>query len=1105
MRRRSSFSWCVALALVLAGVVADAVLAQQTTGAVRGVVRDPQGAVVPGATIELLNVETGVTLTRTTGAEGLYAFTLVQPGTYVLTVTAEGFRPVALTEIRVEVNRTTTVDVALETGTVEERVDVVASVPRIDTSSAQVSTNVERREIEALPSFNRSVLALVELAPGVEFQEGDTAGGQVLNITGVGASVSGNRSGRNGFYLDGVDNTGAFRNQGLNFPNPDTVQEIQISTSNTAAEFGRQPGGNFNVVTKSGTNQLRGTASHFFRNKALNANTWANNRNGAPKPDDKRRFSAVSLGGPVRRDHTFFFGSFMAFRDNSTGQQNNTRFPTEAMARGDFSAVPVQLLHPDTGQPLPGNIIPPELLDPVALRLVELMPRVDAYDQRFFWSFERPQKNNEVLVKLDDRTWGRHGLQFTYFTTWGREEDPTPGGRPSATNNIPAWGPQLNKARQQTMAFRHTWTIGSSVLLDTRLSAARLDADRTNANIGQNLADFGASPYPIHQEGARRYLPHLTIANGPNARNGFLSRFDQGNYQAVSSLAWTTGRHNVKAGVEIQRQNVRQYDDTERIYFLFDGRFSAGLDTAPQQNQFAYAFADFMMGRISPAAAYSASGILDYDVSTWNVFGYVQDEWRVSSRVTITPGLRYEIYLHPQERNDKMVAFKLGHQSTRFPNAPMNFAFAGDQGLDGFFRQDRNNFAPRLGVAWDVNGDGRTAVRAGLGWYYSYNQSQFYIWAAEQNPWRPEVFGSGGRLHNPWLTSQSPVYTTPPTPLTNENIANFPWTPPYTAIGYAEDFATPYSVQWNVTLERELVGGLSASAAYVGNRGHKFTQLLPINWAEYREGANDSAGNINSRRPIPDFAHVGQISSTARLWYDALQVGATFRRPTVIARLTYVLAKGYDTADADPTGTGNQQTANPLNPEGERAENQRRHTFRAFFAWDLPFFRDGSGWIPALIGGWQLSGSILARTGRPLNVTLGRDWNFDGVPGDRPDLVGEITYPRLDLGDGQLLWFDPSAFALPGGGVDHNVFGTAPRNAIFGPGEWNVDAALIKAFRVSGERRLELRFEAYNLFNHANLADPVTNFQSADFGRILARRGGSLGNRRVQLGVKVHF
>src|SRR5690606_27412930 len=150
-------------------------------------------------------------------------------------------------------------------------------------------------------------------------------------------------------------------------------------------------------------------------------------------------------------------------------------------------------------------------------------------------------------------------------------------------------------------------------------------------------------------------------------------------------------------------------------------------------------------------------------------------------------------------------------------------------------------------------------------------------------------------------------------------------------------------------------------------------------------------------------------------------------------------------------------------------------------------------------------GSILARTGRPLNVTLGRDWNFDGVPGDRPDLVGEITYPRLDLGDGQLLWFDPSAFALPRGGVDHNVFGTAPRNAIFGPGEWNVDAALIKAFRVSGERRLELRFEAYNLFHHANLADPVTNFQTADFGRILARRGGSLGNRRVQLGVEVDF
>jgi hypothetical protein len=265
----------VVMAAVAVCLMGRALHAQQTTGNVRGVVRDSQDAVVPNAAIELLNVETGVAVRLTSGPAGAYAFNLVSPGAYVLTVNAQGFSPTTITNIIVEVSRTTTLDVKLEAGPLKETVEVTATRPRIDTSSAQVSTNVERREIEALPSFDRSVLSLVEMAPGVDFQEGDTAGGQVLDISGVGASVSGNRGGRNGFYLDGVDNTGAFRNQGLNFPNPDTVQEVQVATSNTSAEFGKQPGGSFNVVTKSGTNRLSGTGAYFFRHKSLNANTWA--------------------------------------------------------------------------------------------------------------------------------------------------------------------------------------------------------------------------------------------------------------------------------------------------------------------------------------------------------------------------------------------------------------------------------------------------------------------------------------------------------------------------------------------------------------------------------------------------------------------------------------------------------------------------------------------------------------------------------------------------------------------------------------------------------------------------------------------------------------
>lgn len=1068
--------------------LAYAASAQVTTGSVQGTITDPSSAAVPGVQTELVSEGTKITLTQTTGPEGQFIFNLVPPGNYTLRATAQGFRTAVISGIPVEVNKTVRADVVLQVGAVAETIEVSGVASQIDTVSAQVSLNVTPQYVLNLPSSSRNSLAFAEMAPGVTVSNTLS---QVMNIEGTYASVNNNRSYRNIFYLDGSDNTGSFRNSGLQFPNPEAVAEVSVSTTNTSAEFGKQPGGTFNVITKSGTNQLHGSGFYYFRNEALDANSWSRNKSGTARAPQFLKQGGGTVGGPILKDRTFFFASFMVYRDNAPGFQNTRQFPTAAMAQGDFSQFGKQLYDPGTGQPLSNNQIPQSLLDPVALNVLKLIPTVPNYGDRYVWSYNDPTANQEFLAKIDHRFNAASSLQFSWFRTWGHQDL----NATAANGNVPQWGPQVNKSHQNTLSVRETWIASNNIVVESRFALAYLYCDRGNANIGKNLSDFGAV-WPINTEGDRKYLPQLSISDGFSAQQGYLSVLPQNNFRFGSSLSWVKNRHNVKFGGEAQKESIRQRNDTDAASFTFDGRSSSKVNgTSKGIGVFGYSMADFVMGRV---ASFSARGLLDYDISNWAYFFFLQDEWKVSRRLTLTPGLRYEIYAPATEKTGRADAFILNHRSNLYPNAPPNLAFQGDAGIPGgFFQTDRNNFAPRLGVAYDVAGDGKTVIRGGVGFYYSYSNFNSKMWTTEAPPWVPSASGGEARLYDPWGTSTTIVYPTVPMPFSRD-VSNYPYPSRLTnIIGFDSNFRTPYSLQWNATLARQLTKVFTINASYVANRAFKLLQQNPFNLPVWTDNA--SLSNIETRRPISQYSRVGTIYSRARSWFDSFQL-ATDARLTrgLTARFTYVLASAYDIISADPTSNSDMQTANPMNWDGEKGQVGARHTARVFYVYALPLLRNHSGWLGKMLGGWQISGNVYASTGTPLNVTLGQDWNYDGISGDRPDQVGPIQYASGSKDERMAAYFVRSSFAAP---QTHNTFGSLSRNALRGPGQWNSDAALSKNFRFTERKVFEVRAEAFDVLNHNNLSSPNTTMTSADFTKILSRSG----NRTMQIGLRFAF
>ncbi len=1100
--------------------MAGGLSAQQLTGSVEGRIKDATGGVIPGATVELTYLATRNSQSQVTGTGGNYSFGSVAPGSYKMQASLKGFKTITQ-YVAVEADKTAWIDFTLVVNAPTQEVIVTSPSQAPAGTHTDLLLNAESRTITDLPMLTRDVTQLIELMPGVRLEQGGSVGGSLaIDLAGNFALGNGTRRSQSLFYVDGAENMGAWRNQSLQMPNPDSIQEVQVIASGASAEFGKEPGVRMDVITRSGTKDFHGTAFFAAHATGLNANTWSANLNHRTRPTDVQKWIGGSLGGPLLKKRTFFFASYQYFYFNDPSQLTNVRMPTQAMTTGDFSAIAnfnIKALDPATAKAI-GKAIPARLINPIAAQMASRFSTIPQYSNdpalgRFFWQFKRPAHNTEWLGKIDHQLSARHQLSLMYLGADGGQT--RPDNLAGSVNNVPEWGGDTETGvRQHTFSIRHLWVWTPHVVVENRVALARQDSTRDRTVTNESIDTLGGL-WPAVTPGITKTLPAVLLSGGPTARGGPSLGVLQQNFRAVNTTTWVQGKHNLKFGAEMEYVHYSRLVNFDNGQISFTGAYAntsaplngpwPSLSTPSGDNQFALAWADFLMGRVR---TFQATGEANNSFGGLACFFFIQDQFKVARGLTIAPGLRYELY-GAQTASSLLAGYVAGHKSDQFPNAPAGIAFTGDRDThDGMRKSDRNNFAPRFGLAWDAFGSGKTVIRSGGGLYYAYPPLSIVEQLAAIVA-SPTLTGSNASLSNVWGTAHTNASDTglqypAGMPSFDPNPAKRVWQPS-AIMGFSSDATTPYQWQFNVGVQRQLMPGLTIIGGYLGNRAFKGWAVRDNNLALW--AANANTGNVDARRPIQTWRAINLISSDMTENYDAAELSATMNRKSFYVRMTYILRRFLTSAgnDAQEVGVDNSPAvwaANPRNVRGDIASVVSRQQMRGYFTYLLPNFTKNK-WMHNAINGWQISGGVNWYDGDRLNVTLGSDYNYDGFSGDRPDLVGKINYVKQKSGD-ITTWIDKSAFAAPPAPSANNPypFGNLPRAAVRGPHRFYLSAALMKNFTFKDKRRVQVRLDTSNLLNHPNLSNPVMDFSRSDFGLIQTKDGGG---RVMQLHAKFFF
>ncbi len=1071
MTRQMAATFVCAL---LIGLVRPSLHAQ-STGSIAGVISDESGAVLPGVTVEATNTATGQLRTTVTGADGYYTIPLLQPGAYDVKGTLTGFKPMLHRANTVTVGDTARVDLRLPIGRLEETVTVSnVEPPLVETSHATLGITIDHQKIVDLPLNGRNFTQLGPLIPGVVAPPpglggaaGDATPGGFGAVT-AGFSVNGMRNQSNNFLLDGASNNDTFNTGFVMRPPPDAIQEFKIQTHSYNAEFGRNAGSVVNVVTRAGTNALHGAAWEFNRDDALQArNVFA--PASQPKPTLQQNQFGGSAGGPIMKSRLFGFGYYDGYR-NTHGSTSNIVVLSDAQRLGNFGSIAIH--DPDTGLPFPGNTIPASRISAAAVTLMnQFVPRANSGANRYVASPDAVDNRDSVGTRVDYQVSQRHAVLGRFLQTRTNAETPA---LTTAIGNT-------SKATLSDYMGSDTLIFSSAAINVARFSYNRIDAHPAVTS-GLKNEDYGINV--PNTNALAQGLASITIAgffNLGDAQQPFVKRINDV-FQFTDDFTWIRGNHGLKFGAEVRKEHmVIAFINRPNGDFTFNGANSGN------------AAADFLLGVPSQFRRTTANQA--QDGLGWLYSGYAQDEWRVGPHLTVSGGIRYELPIPFVDKNDALNAFHPGVQSQRFPAAPAGLVYPGDPGVPrGTYATDTNNVAPRVGAVWDPAGNGLTTVRAAWGVFYDAlaGQGDFFQNGVLAPPFTPLV-----------------EVNSPPAAITLENPLDaitggataFP--PGLTIIGWGKDFETPYAYHFNATVQRQIGRYIGAEVGYVGSRG----EHLPI-FMEVNPGLFTPGQTTPGTRLFPAFALVRPTFSVAKSRYDSLQSSVRMRPNHGITFLaSYTLGHALDHVSGLniggeprpvlPVTIGDPATFDrALSFEWGDALFDVRQRFVVSFGVELPTPAHMGAVVRHLAGGWQVNGIVQKQTGFPLSATNSQlDIRFLT---NRPDANCD---PNANAPHTTDEWFDTSCFAVRPLAETGERPGNAGRNTIRGPGFAATDLSLFKNVEVGGSRRIQLRVEAFNLFNQTHFNNPSGVINTVTFGRITSAQDG----RVMQLGIKYLF
>jgi hypothetical protein len=1079
----------------------------QATAQMSGTVRDESGAVLPGVTVTVTQTDTGFTRTVVTEGSGAYIIPNLPTGPYRLEISLPGFRTYVQTGIVLQVAATPTINAVLAVGNLEETVAVEAAAPLVDVQSAGISEVVENERILELPLQGRQVTDLIVLS-GAAVNTGQVSG-QRNRSDAVAISVAGGLRTGVAYVLDGAMHNDAYDNLNMPFPFPDALQEFRVATSGLSADNGVHSGASVNAVTKSGTNRFAGNAFEFLRDSRFNStNPFAGTGRDGKRLSDglNRNQYGGTLGGPVVADKLFFFGAYQATRVRQTPAEFIAWVPTSAMLAGDFSAY----ASPECNAgrqialraPFVNNRIDPALLSQAAVAIANKIPS-KAGNPCGEITFSVPLDNNDWqwVNRVDYQMTPNHTLFGRYIDTMERRL-PTLSRTGNPLSVRREFGAN-KRARAQSTAFGDTLVIGSSMV-----NSFRVTWNDTSNSLNDPPDKFFDAPelgIKLHT-----YVPGtmaLNITDGFLISGGNSVKVNVANvaYQVADDVTIVRGRHQVAIG-----GNLSYWKSDSSDFAHTNGTFSFN-GTATGRG-----LADFLTGQAS-SLEHGAPNTLH--MNQWYLGIYAQDAWRATGRLTLNVGLRWEPYFGQNITNGAVSNFSLenfrqGIRTNRFSNAPAGIIYPGDpgfpDGMKGTSTQWRN-FSPRAGVAWDVAGDGRTALRASYGMAYDFPTAQFMYKPATGSPFSNRLLIRSVPFEDPYRTV--PGGQTHPLPEVPGRDAVFPSFAQFLVMD--PDNNSTRAQTWNATVERQLGTSWQASVSYLGSYLDRlwggvhlnpavFMGLGPctINGVNYTSCSTDA--NLNQRRVLflenpalgQSLSYVNRIADVGTQSYRALRLSMRRAAGTGVSlSANYTLS--HCKADTEVEGGWLQFEegyVKPDDPSFDRGNcgNSRRHIGNISVGAQTPPFTNTA--LRVLASDWRLSGIFNARSGSWLSVTTGRDIAGTGIVGQRLNQISDDVYGDKSLTN----YFNVAAFAYPAPGT----FGNHVRNSIEGPGFWTVDMALSRLLRVVNQQTLELRLEAFNVLNHVNWANPTTNYDSRNFGRITAISGNM---RIMQFGVKYGF